>query len=354
MPRIQGASFQSGCYLFINYEYSQNHAANTTFVAYGFGVHFGDYYFNATNKTLSVTASPGSGSNSWSEAGNRPWPHGGTHQDYLYHSGSFTVNHDVNGNAGVQMYGTFNPSSVGGGGTRTVYGAFALPQIPRGSNPPSAVTLTNKTSTTMDAQFSDGGGGAPIDARELGYGTNSAAPTTTISSDGTTTVTGLTPGTLYYFWARTHNVAGWTAWGPRSQGTTLTTPSAPAAPTISDITMVSAVANYTPPANGGSAITAYQVGYGTSSTGPSVTVSGTSPRPLSPLLPGTRYYVWVRAQNVVGLGPWSAPTIFQTIAGARVKVGPEWKLGVPYVKVAGVWKVARPWTRYAGTWKETS
>lgn len=355
MARIRGASFQGGCYLYVDWTLtSQNVSANTSVVNYTFGIHFGDYYFNATNKLVSFSANPGSASHSWSEAGTRAWPHGGTNRDYIYHSGAFTVTHAVDGRATVSVSGRFNPSAAGGGGTRTVSGSFALPQIPRLSNPPSIVTLSSITSTSVHATFNDGTGGAPIDSRQIGYGTSSTSVQTTVASDRSTDITGLTPGTTYYFWARTHNVAGWTAWGPRGTATTLRTPSAPSAPTISSVTMTSAIVNFTPPNNGGSAITAYQVGYSTTSTGPSTTVSGTSPRTITGLEPGLTYYFWVRAQNSVGWGPWSTPTAAQTVAGVRVKVGTEWKIAVPYVRDGGVWKIAQPWVRTAGVWKETN
>lgn len=355
MARIRGAEFQGGCYLFVDWSLSsQNVGANTSVVSYSFGVHFGDYYFNATNKYVSLTAIPSAtGSTSWTESGPRAWPHGGTHRDYVYKTGSFTVTHTVDGKANVSVSGRFSPSSAGGGGTRTVSGSFALPTIPRLSSPPSVVTISQITSSSVHGTFNDGGGGAPIDSRQIGYGTSSTTPQFTVASDRSTTITGLNPGTTYYFWARTHNVAGWTAWGPRSSATTLKTPAAPSAPTITGITMTSAVVNFTPPNNGGSAILEYQVGYSTTSTGPSTTVSGTSPRTITGLEPGRTYYFWVRARNSVGWGPWSAPTSAQTVAGVRVKVGLEWKLAVPYVRDGGVWKIAQPWVRSAGVWKES-
>jgi hypothetical protein len=355
MARVKSASFQGGCYLYVDYTYTQNVSANTSTVSYKFGVHFGDYYFNATDKRVSFSSSnPGTASHSWSEDGPRAWPHGGTHQDYVYKSGSFVVTHANDGRAALAISASFKPSAAGGGGTRSLSTTVMLAQIPRLSSPPSAVTLTNITSTSVHATFTDGSGGAPIDSRQIGYGTNSASPQIIVASDRSTDITGLTPGTTYYFWARTHNVAGYTAWGPRSSATTLRVPSAPAAPTISNIRQTTASVSFTPPNNGGSTITAYQVGYGTSSAGPATIISATSPQTVTDLLPGTVHYFWVRAQNSVGWGPWSSPTTAQTIAGVRVKVGTEYKLAVPYVNDNGVWKLAHPWARIAGVWKETN
>lgn len=247
---------------------------------------------------------------------------------------------------------------IGASGTVGLGGPTIFDQyISRSSapGPPSAVTLTNKTSTSMHATFSDGANnGQPITIREIGYGTNEVTPQFIVSSDLSTDITGLTPGTLYYFWARTANLHGYGPWGGRSQGTTLRVPFTPDPPAVSNLTQLTATVTWTPPASGGTGILEYELGYGTSSAGPSTTISGNPPRNLTGLLPGRTYYFWVRARNAVGWGAWSNPTVAKTIAGARVKASGVWKDAVPYVKVAGVWRVARPWVRYVGVWKESS
>lgn len=89
-------------------------------------------------------------------------------------------------------------------------------------SPPSVVTLSSITSNSVHGSFSDGANnGDSIDTRQIGYGTSSSSPQSTVTSDKTTTITGLAPGTKYYFWARTHNSKGWSSWGPRSETTTL-------------------------------------------------------------------------------------------------------------------------------------
>lgn len=354
MPRIKGASFQGGCYLYVDYSYSQSVSLNRSTVSYTFGIHFGDYYFNATNKVVSFSASPGSASHSWTETGTRAWPHGGTNRDYAYHSGSFTVNHDVYGRATVSVSGRFSPSSAGGGGTRYVSGSFALTQIPRHSTPPSVVSLSNITSTSVHATFSDGTGGAPIDSRQIGYGTSTTTVQHSVASDRSTTITGLAPGTTYYFWARTHNAAGWTAWGPRGSATTLRVPTAPYVTAFTSKTMTSLVVEFIPQSNGGAAITGYQIGYGTVIDAPTTIVSAISPQLIENLEPGTNYYFWVRAQNSVGWSEWRGVYGTATLAGARILVGTEWKTAVPYVKDGGVWKIAQPWVRSAGIWRKTT
>jgi hypothetical protein len=178
-----------------------------------------------------------------------------------------------------------------------------------------------------------------------------------VSSDLTTDITGLITGTLYYFWARTHNVKGWSPWGPRSQTTTLRIPNAPLPPTPVAASQFSVVATFPVASdNGGSSIIEYQLGYNTSTTGPSSTATASPgiPNTISGLLAGTRYYFWLRVRNSVGWSSWSNPSNVRTLSGVRIKVGSEWKEAIPYVNVSGVWTVAKPWVKIMGVWKETT
>lgn len=233
---------------------------------------------------------------------------------------------------------------------------FSVP-INRAKAPsaPSVVTVSNITSTTAQTAWTDGANnGAVIDARHLGYGTNPTAPVTVIVSDRSTDVAGLTPGTTYYFWARTHNAQGYSPWGPRSSAKTLSIPAAPTAPVLSAITPSTLTAKSTPNSNGGASITAWELGYGTSSTAPQFQLPSTTPSwNVTGLTPGTTYYFWARAKNSVGYSAWSSPTSNKTAPGARIKVAGVWRDAIPYVKVNGTWKIGRPWARVGGFWRET-
>lgn len=265
-------------------------------------------------------------------------------------SGSRNIAHGSDGNkifaTSVSMTGWEGQLSSGST-------TFALPTIPRFSSAPSLPVITELTSTSFRATFTDGSGGATIDSRQLGYGISPTIQSTIISSDGSDIISGLTPGTTYYIWARTHNVAGFSPWSARATVVTLRVPDAPSAPMITDITQVSMVATWIPNGTGGTPITSYQLGYGTSAVTPTTTVTAVSPKSVTGLSPGVKYYFWARAINSVGTGPWSASSNATTIAGARVKMGGVWKMAIPYVKVGGVWKLARPWVRNVGVWKET-
>lgn len=356
--RVTGTS-DHGSYMYVDVTaVTQSVSGNYTDVGWTAGIHWGDYYFNIHNAIVNMSTTTGDHVGLTTSTGtyNSGWPisGAGTNRDKPFKSGTTRVYHDpVTGTGNIRFIGSAfwdTPNNYNASISSTV--TFAT--IQRLSAAPTKPVLSSITSTTMFATFSDGGGGAPIDSRQLAYhNTNTITGATIIASDGSTSITGLSPGTTYYVWARTHNAAGYSPWSPVAAATTLRTPTPPSAPSISNITQVSVTVSWTAPNNGGSPITGYQVGYGTDPASPTTTVSAASPKSITGLSPGTRYYFWVRAQNSVGFSAWSVSTPATTIAAARVKVGSVWKNAVPYVRVAGVWKLARPWAKNAGVWKET-
>lgn len=84
--------------------------------------------------------------------------------------------------------------------------------------PPGVVVLTNPTQTSVVASFrgSADDGGATIVEYQIGYGLDQWGPSNFVSSGGTSTLTNLSPGKTYYFWARARNSVGWSDWGPIS------------------------------------------------------------------------------------------------------------------------------------------
>lgn len=250
--------------------------------------------------------------------------------------------------------GATGTSGFGGPTTFTVH-------INRQTVPPApnAVTFSQVGSTTLVASFtSNGDGQSQIYEWQIAYGTDPNVSQFSNSSGLTASITGLTPGTLYYFWARGRNALGWGPWSPRSSITTLRVPDAPSPPYVTAISQTQLLVDFstfTINSDGGSPVTSYEIGYSTSSSGnPTTTLTGASPITVSGLQPATTYYVRMRAKNSVGWSPWSSAFVAKTIAGARVKSGGVWKDAIPYVRVSGVWKLARPWVKDVGVWKETS
>lgn len=290
--------------------------------------------------------------------------------DFSYSANGTTTNKSINYPTGADWYKigerTVNSSqtvtfklvsdtSIGGIGGPTTFSKF----LNRDTKPkaPSTPTLSGITASSVTVKFTDGyNGGDAIDSRQIGYDTDpTGGSRTLVSSDGNTTVSGLSSGTTYYFWARTHNSEGYSPWSGRASTKTLKVPDAPSAPLLSSVTATSVDVAFSPNGNGGSSITAYQIGWSTSSSGsPTSSVSASSPQVVEDLAPGTIYYFRVRARNSVGWSAWSSATSARTVAGAYVKVGAVWKLAIPYVKDGDTWKIAEAWSRSVGVWKRTT
>lgn len=248
----------------------------------------------------------------------------------------------------------FDTGTSGFGGPTTL-SAF----INRASAPskPSPVALSAIQATSMHVTFNDGANnGDAIDARQIAYSkSNTTAGATHVSSDRSTTITGLSPRTRYYVWARTHNSKGWSGYSDVRSAVTLGTPDTPGPVVLSDISMTSVKASFSLGSNGGASVLEYQLAYNTVNTtaGASTMNPGGTSGTITNLLPGTTYFFWARVRNSVGWSGYSPVRSAKTLAGVRVKVAGVWRQAVPYVNVNGVWRVARPWARVAGTWRET-
>lgn len=212
------------------------------------------------------------------------------------------------------------------------------------------------SSTHIHVEFNEPyNGGSTIVEYNIGYGGNPNAPENAVGSTGTSDVGPFDSGQKVYFWARARNSIGWGPWGNRTEARTWSVPDAPGEVTFDDVDQTSVVAHFNEGYDGGTEITGREMGYGLSSSAPTITVGAAAgPNTIGSLSPGKIYYFWTRAENGIGWGPWSPVAQVQLIAGARIYTGAQWKRAVPYIKVAGTWRVVRPWIRNAGEWKETS
>lgn len=233
--------------------------------------------------------------------------------------------------------------------------------IPR-STPPPPPTLRSVTpisSTAFRVIFSSNGdGGSGIIEWQIGYGTSSSGPTSTVGADGDDNVGGFYSGQRIYFWARGRNALGWSGWSNRGEGVTWQVPAAPAGATFTDVTQRTVGVSFPfTQRSSDPATLEKQIRYGKDPTGAVIDGTITVDQPVETITnldPGGTYYFWGRARNSVGWGPWSASSTLVLIAGARVLVGGTWRRAVPYVRASGVWKVAEPWVKDAGVWKKTA
>ena len=219
--RVQGNAVDGGDYAVAEWTIaSQNIPENYTTVYWHAGWHFGSTYCRGLrNGTCSLNGTVVYYNHNGGDAVhgyNSSHRHQGT--DLWVADGFINVWHNADGAKEFQFW----TEMTGYSGKYSVGNAwFALPTIPRMPNPPSTPTLSVIRPTSVDVSFVDGYTALPIDARQIGYGTASGSPQYTMSSDGSDTVPNLLPGTLYYFWARSHNSAGWSNWGPVSSTRTV-------------------------------------------------------------------------------------------------------------------------------------
>lgn len=201
-------------------------------------------------------------------------------------------------------------------------------------------------------------GGTPVTHYLLDRATNSAFSSNLVTTNlsGTSLgVTGLNPGTTYYWRVRAVNATGTSGnSSSASQATNQSVPSAPGTPSLSNVTATGARVTYMPPAsNGGSSITGYDVQWSTSPSfvGDTVTqADSASPYDITGFLPGETYYVRVRAKNALGAGAWSAAASTTTLSGVKVGNGTQWRDAVVYVGNGTSWVLASVKRGAGGGW----
>lgn len=232
------------------------------------------------------------GSNSW----NAGYSSGNTWQLM----GAIDVSSSGNVSWTIPNTGTYG---IGGPTTQTVY-------IQRAVVPPAPTPLLidQVTHNSFRYQFAgNGDGGAPIREWQVGYGTNPSSPQHFAGSSGNITIgVGFPGGSTVYVWSRGRNDVGWGPWSARAHAELLPGPPNPIA--IDQITDNDFRYRFSAPANGDLPILEYEIGYGLNESSPSLYVKLTdTTRTISTsYTPSSEVYVWVRARNKAGWGPWSS------------------------------------------------
>ncbi|MEY4573202.1 MAG: hypothetical protein RLZ10_2486, partial [Bacteroidota bacterium] len=204
---------------------------------------------------------------------------------------------------------------IGGGGATSVNVAVS------GSGISGSVAVTTTAASAITSTGASTGGSSvsttcgTITAKGVAYGT-SANPTTPVTSDGTgtgnftSTLSGLTPNTLYNYRAYATNSNSVTSYGLGLTFTTLH--NAPTVGTGSNPETTGFTANWSAPLGGGSETFTYEVAISTSSSFASTLStqsgisSGTTSFQFTGLSNGVTYYFRIRANNAGGSSDWSS------------------------------------------------
>ncbi|GIF02235.1 fibronectin type III domain-containing protein [Paractinoplanes rishiriensis] len=275
------------------------------------------------------------------------------------YSKSFAAGIDYDG--GPTYTYTASLSGAYNGADPTHSRSITLPRRPASApSTPGAPSVGSITATTATAAWSaPASNGAALNGAGGQVSRNSGFTDVIQSwSSGWATsraLTGLPKGTVLYVRVRAGNSVGWSSWSGSRTFTTLTTaPSAPGTPAISAIGPTSATVAWSTPADpGGTAITGYQIQRATTADfadSTTVTDAG-SPVTLTGLLPGTTYYVRVRAVNAAGLGAWSPAADVTTLSGVKVGDGTGWGDAIVWVGDGTRWVLAQIKTGTGTTWR---
>jgi len=154
---------------------------------------------------------------------------------YYVINGSYSgpLQHNYNANSGWNQLGVWNITysqtvtfGIGNTGTSGFGGPTEFNQfIQRATVPaaPNAPTISNIQPQSMDLTWvPNSNGGAAITNYEIKYGLTAGSETFTATSGTTTkTITGLAPGTTYFFKVRAQNSVGWSGYSGNSSAMTI-------------------------------------------------------------------------------------------------------------------------------------
>lgn len=267
---------------------------------------------------------------------------GGEH--YLA-SGTMTVYHENDGTKTVYCYADCNGRSNGyGPGWGACDGHLTLTTIPR-APVYTSINASSVTESSVRLTGSIDTKGLPITDGGWDLSTNGGSSWTYYSGGPTDrTITGLSPGTTY--WYRGYVV---TAGGGSNSGWSTFTTWAYARITSH---YVSSVTEHTVSVTWAADVSCNAVQYSLNG-GSWVSTQGTT-YTISGLNPGTQYSIKTRVKRADN-GLWTeSGVIYGTTNNCVVKnkINGVWKNCVPYVKINGTWKKAIPYIKVNGIWKE--
>lgn len=294
----------------IRFEYTVSHSATTTSISVW-------AYLEMVNGWSSSGTYPASWSGHWGSGSNNVYRNIGANGSSLVVSGSYSI---ARGTADATVSFQAKAQNYTGYPSHTI--SITVPE--KQTAPPAPVIRSTSpdqiTDDSMRVQFdSQGDGGSPVTKWELQYSKSSSFTSpTTVASSGTSTVTGLTSKTTYYFRARGINAIGTGAWSAAKSATTHGVPGG----VTHDVNEASLDHDscqvfYTTTSTGGSAITNFELQLSKSSSFSSIiqTVTGTGPlssMTWTNLSRVTTYYNRVRLKNVYGWGPYTSVSFTTT------------------------------------------
>jgi hypothetical protein len=225
------------------------------------------------------------------------------------------------------------------------YGYYTLPTSPQ------SISLTaGQGQVSVNWTAPSDNGDTPITSYTLQRATNSGFTTGVVTTTGltglSTTVTGLTNGTPYFFRIYAVNAVATaagtgSAWRTAAASVTptasATVPGAPTAPIADQQTPQNSNGLFfdwlAPSSNGGSVLTGYKVQYSTEPdmvTTPVSTGSTSTFFNINGLLSGATYYMRVAAVNAIGTGPYSDTVSATTYTAATGSNGviKRWDAGL--------------------------
>ncbi|MEI7782476.1 MAG: DUF2341 domain-containing protein, partial [Planctomycetota bacterium] len=241
----------------------------------------------------------------------------GTYQGFSYLRGSLD---EVRISSVARSSGWISTEYKNQSATSTFYSTVA----PTAPDAPTALTPTaDDTEVSLSWTAPANNGGAVITDYVIDYKLSSDSSWSTFadgtSTSTTATVINLTNGSSYDFRVSAHNAVGTGSVSATATATPATVPSAPAKGTATKGNVSASVA-FTPPNDGGSAITNYTV---TSSPGSFTNTGVTSPIVISGLTNGTPYTFTITATNAMGTSPASVasdPVTPATVPGEPIAI----------------------------------